>query len=52
MKREDEFMKKLNEYIAPSLSVTTFASSDVITTSPGDGFDTFENWQRDVFLEK
>ena len=35
-------MKIKNEYVAPQLSVVSFATSDVITTSSGD-IENFDN---------
>ena len=45
-------MEKNNKYVAPSLSVMNLASSDVITTSPGGGYDSEDNWLADVFPVK
>lgn len=42
-------MKMNKSYVAPQISVVFVATSDVITTSPGGGFDNLENYMNDVF---
>ena len=43
-------MKIKNEYVAPQLSVVSFATSDVITTSGDGDIENFDNYMNDVFI--
>ena len=44
-------MKMNKNYVAPQISVVFVETCDVVTVSPGGGFDTFENYMNDVFLK-
>lgn len=45
-------MQMIKKYATPNASVIFVATSDVITISPGGGYDDKENWQNDVFIGK